>query len=49
MPTEVIDLVGVVVDVDGTRILHGVDWSVAPGERWVVVGPNGSGKTTLLR
>jgi iron complex transport system ATP-binding protein len=30
-------------------ILEGVDWTVAPGERWVVLGPNGSGKTTLLR
>lgn len=49
MPTEVIALVDVDVDVDGTRILHGVDWSVGAGERWVVVGPNGSGKTTLLR
>ena len=25
-----------------------VDWSVGPGERWVILGPNGSGKTTLL-
>jgi iron complex transport system ATP-binding protein len=30
-------------------ILAGVDWTVAAGERWVVLGPNGSGKTTLLR
>jgi iron complex transport system ATP-binding protein len=30
-------------------ILAGVDWTVRPGERWVVLGPNGSGKTTLLR
>jgi iron complex transport system ATP-binding protein len=25
-----------------------VDWTVRPGERWVILGPNGSGKTTLL-
>jgi iron complex transport system ATP-binding protein len=29
-------------------VLDGVDWEVAHGERWVVLGPNGSGKTTLL-
>jgi iron complex transport system ATP-binding protein len=30
-------------------VLHGVDWTIRAGERWVIVGPNGSGKTTLLR
>jgi iron complex transport system ATP-binding protein len=30
-------------------ILDGVNWTIGPGERWVVLGPNGSGKTTLLR
>ncbi len=30
-------------------LLHGVDWTVRAGERWVVLGPNGSGKTTLMR
>jgi iron complex transport system ATP-binding protein len=34
---------------DGRAILDGIDWTVAPGERWVVLGPNGSGKTTLVR
>jgi iron complex transport system ATP-binding protein len=29
--------------------LRDLDWVVAPGERWVVLGPNGSGKTTLVR
>jgi iron complex transport system ATP-binding protein len=39
------------VDLDrvGTPVLTGVDWVVAPDQRWVVLGPNGSGKTTLLR
>jgi len=34
---------------DGTEVLRDVTWAVAPGERWVVLGPNGSGKTTLLQ
>ncbi|HET6549145.1 MAG TPA: ATP-binding cassette domain-containing protein, partial [Solirubrobacter sp.] len=34
---------------DGNEVLAGISWSVAPDERWVVLGPNGSGKTTLLQ
>ena len=30
-------------------LLADIDWTVGPGERWLVLGPNGSGKTTLLR
>lgn len=43
------ELDGVDVAVDGVPVLHGLDWTVREGERWVIVGPNGSGKTTLLR
>ncbi len=32
----------------GRTILGPLDWTVRPGQRWVVLGPNGSGKTTLL-
>jgi putative ABC transport system ATP-binding protein len=31
-----------------TRVLHGVDLEIAPGELTVVMGPSGSGKTTLI-
>ena len=34
---------------DGRPILDRINWTVGPGERWVVLGPNGSGKTTLLQ
>jgi iron complex transport system ATP-binding protein len=33
----------------GRTILGPLDWTVAAGERWVVIGPNGSGKTTLVQ
>ncbi len=33
---------------DGTRILSDLDWTVNPGEQWVILGSNGSGKTSLL-
>jgi iron complex transport system ATP-binding protein len=29
-------------------LLDEIDWTVEPGEHWVVLGPNGAGKTTLL-
>lgn len=33
----------------GMPILQGIDWTVAPSDRWVIIGANGSGKTSLLR
>jgi iron complex transport system ATP-binding protein len=46
---EVLDLVGVSVVRDGSRLLDDVTWTVREGERWVILGPNGAGKTTLLQ
>lgn len=31
-----------------THILHGIDWTVNPGEHWALLGPNGAGKSTIL-
>jgi len=40
---------GVKVDLDGNRIVGGLDLHVSEGEWLGVIGPNGAGKTTLLR
>ena len=37
------------VSIGSRRILHGVDFTAAPGELTAIIGPNGSGKTTLLK
>ncbi|MDQ3158265.1 MAG: ABC transporter ATP-binding protein [Actinomycetota bacterium] len=44
-----IDLKNVSVVRPGKTLLDRVNWSVHPGERWVILGPNGAGKTTLLQ
>ncbi|MFD0617248.1 ABC transporter ATP-binding protein [Paenibacillus sp. GCM10027629] len=33
---------------DATMILRGMNWEVAHGQHWCIVGLNGSGKTTML-
>ncbi len=48
MDPEILRLRGVGVRRGPTMILADVDWTVAAGERWVVVGPNGAGKSTLV-
>lgn len=48
-PRPALALAGVGLRREGRTILDGIDWTVRPGEHWVLVGPNGSGKTTLLR
>lgn len=48
-PEPVLALTGVSLVRDGRAILDRIDWRVAPGQRWIVLGPNGSGKTSLCR
>ena len=40
---------GVGVDFGATKLFSDVSFTVAPGERWGIVGRNGTGKTTLFR
>jgi iron complex transport system ATP-binding protein len=44
-----VEVRGLIVELDGVRILHGLDLTVAVGEWVTVIGPNGAGKSTLLR
>lgn len=43
----VIEVAGLRVDRDAL-ILDAIDWRVAAGQHWVILGANGSGKTSLL-
>lgn len=44
----IIRVQGLRVNRFNARVLDGIDWTVRPGENWVILGPNGAGKTTLL-
>jgi cobalt/nickel transport system ATP-binding protein len=44
-----LELENVTVELDGHAVLQELSFSVAPGERVVVLGVNGCGKTTLLK
>src|SRR5579885_2897717 len=33
----------------GRAVLRGIDWTIRPGERWILAGANGAGKTQLLK
>lgn len=47
-PLPLIEMRQVEIRYGGKPVLNGLNWTVAPGEHWIISGPNGSGKTTLL-
>jgi iron complex transport system ATP-binding protein len=44
----ILEISNLCIERGGTVILTDVNWSVQPGEHWVILGANGSGKTSLL-
>jgi molybdate transport system ATP-binding protein len=48
-PPPLIELRNVDLYRDYRLVLHDVNWTIARGEHWGIVGSNGSGKSTLLK
>jgi iron complex transport system ATP-binding protein len=46
--TPILEVVDLTIRRGKTLILDRLNWSVQPGENWVILGANGSGKTSLL-
>jgi ATPase subunit of ABC transporter with duplicated ATPase domains len=45
---DVVDVLDVSVSFGEKKVLEGVEWRIAPGERTGILGVNGAGKSTLL-
>ncbi|HPR61333.1 MAG TPA: ATP-binding cassette domain-containing protein, partial [Prolixibacteraceae bacterium] len=45
---ELISVKDLNLEMGGQTILKSINWTVKPGEKWVLSGGNGSGKTSLL-
>ncbi|TFF33276.1 ATP-binding cassette domain-containing protein [Mucilaginibacter psychrotolerans] len=46
--TEIVRMRDVVIRYGDRTILNHIDWHIAPGARWALLGANGAGKSTLL-
>jgi molybdate transport system ATP-binding protein len=44
----IIEMKGVTVQYNDFVVFQDLNWTVGPGEHWLILGPNGSGKSTLL-
>src|ERR1700761_1866745 len=45
---SILEVSGLSIQRERTRILDDVSWRVEPGQHWAILGANGSGKTSLL-
>ncbi len=45
---DVVDILNVDVSYGDKKVLHDIEWRIAPGERTGILGVNGAGKSTLL-
>lgn len=48
-PAHLFQLRHLTIRRNSTYILRDIEWTVQPGEHWVILGANGSGKTSLLK
>ncbi|MEI6562293.1 MAG: ATP-binding cassette domain-containing protein [Verrucomicrobiota bacterium] len=49
LPHSMLAVQGLIKQIDGQKILRGIDLSVAAGETLVIIGRSGSGKSVLLK
>jgi len=47
--TPILEMEGLRLSYGPVEVLHGVGFSVQPGEAFAIIGPNGAGKTTLFK
>src|SRR5581483_1511695 len=49
MGMAILEVHDLAVTLDHRPIIHGINFSVEPGQNVAIVGPNGSGKTVLVK